>query len=97
MAPSPVSSFGREQEYASDQTRIPATVPANADAFLQMKQAKNINLNKRAVVKMASRRVDRQRLENGESQEAIQRENSIFPPDYFKQHRILNFASAIGR
>jgi hypothetical protein len=62
-----------------------------------MKPSKNINLKQRAVVKMASRRADRQRLENGESPEKIQRENSIFPPDYFHQHRIINLASAIGR
>ena len=62
-----------------------------------MNQAKDITLKQRATVKMASRKADRQRLENGESPEAMQRENSIFPPDYFKQHRILNFASAIGK
>lgn len=62
-----------------------------------MKQARNINLKQRAAAKMASRRVDRERLEKGESPEAIQCENSIFPPGYFKKHRILNFASAIGR
>lgn len=62
-----------------------------------MKQAKDINLKQRAAVKMASRKADRQRLEQGESPVAMQRENSIFPPDYFKQHRILNFASAIGK
>lgn len=62
-----------------------------------MKPTKDINLNHRVASKEASRRVDRQRLEKGESPEAIQRENSIFPPDYFTKHRILNFASAIGK
>jgi len=68
-----------------------------ADIFLQMNQVKDINLKQRVAVKMASRKADRQRLEQGESTVAMQRENSIFPPDYFKQHRIINFASAIGK
>jgi hypothetical protein len=46
---------------------------------------------------MASRREDRQRLENGESPEVIQRENSIFPPGYFEKHRIINLASVVGK
>jgi hypothetical protein len=62
-----------------------------------MEPPKNINLKSRAAEKMASRREDRLRLENGESPEVIQRENSIFPAGYFKQHRIINFASAIGK
>ena len=62
-----------------------------------MKPPKSINLQSRAAKKKASRREDRQRLENGESLEVIQQENSIFPAGYFKRHRILNFASAIGR
>ena len=61
-----------------------------------MKQAKDINLKQRAAVKLASRQADLQRLEKGESPVAIQRENSIFPPDCYKQRRSLNFASAIG-
>lgn len=64
----------------------------------QMRPSKKIvNHKSRAAVKMASRRADRQRLDHGESPEAIQQENSIFPPGYFERHRILNFASAIGR
>jgi hypothetical protein len=62
-----------------------------------MKQPKSITLKSRASEKMASRREDRLRLENGESPEVIQRENSIFPPGYFKKHRIINFAFAIGK
>jgi hypothetical protein len=62
-----------------------------------MRPSKSINQEKRAAAKKASRRADRQRLESGESPEVIQRENSIFPPDYFQHHRIINFASAIGR
>lgn len=62
-----------------------------------MKPPKSINLKSRAAEKMASRREDRLRLENGESPEVIQRENSIFPPGYFEKHRIINFTSAIGK
>jgi hypothetical protein len=63
-----------------------------------MKQSVNIpKPASRPVVKMASRRADCQRLESGESPEVIQRENSIFPERYFESHRILNFASAIGK
>jgi hypothetical protein len=62
-----------------------------------MKPPKSINLKSRAAEKMASRREDRLRLENGESPEVIQRENSIFPPGYFEQGRIINLASAIGK
>jgi hypothetical protein len=62
-----------------------------------MKPPKSINLKSRAAEKMASRREDRQRLENGESPEVIQRENSIFPPGYFEKHRVINFALVIGK
>ncbi len=62
-----------------------------------MKASKSINLKSRAAAKAASRKEDRRRLENGESPDALQSENSIFPPDYFRRHRIINFASAIGK
>lgn len=56
-----------------------------------------INLKSRAAEKMASRREDRRRLENGESPEVIQRENSIFPPGYFAGLKISNLADAVGK
>lgn len=62
-----------------------------------MKPAKRINRKSRAAAKAASRMEDRRRLDHGESPEVIQRENSIFPPGYFDKHRIVNFASAIGK
>lgn len=62
-----------------------------------MKPAKPINRKSRAAAKAASRMEDRRRLDHGESPEVIQRENSIFPPGYFEKHRIVNFASAIGK
>jgi len=62
-----------------------------------MKPPKNISLKSRAAEKMASRREDRQRLENGESPEVIQLENSIFPPDFFEKGRFSNLASVVGK
>lgn len=62
-----------------------------------MKPSKSINLKSRAAAKAASRREDRRRLENGESPEAIQRENSIFPPGFFESGRFLNLASSVGK
>ena len=62
-----------------------------------MKQPKSINLKSRAAEKRASRREDRQRLENGESPEIIQHENSIFPPEFFDKGRFLNLASVVGK
>ena len=62
-----------------------------------MKPPKSLNQKSRAAEKAASRLADKQRLENGESPDVIQRENSIFPPGYFEKHRIINFASVIGK
>jgi len=62
-----------------------------------MKPPKSISLKSRAAEKMASRREDRQRLENGESPDVIQRENSIFPPEYFDNHKITNLADVVGK
>jgi hypothetical protein len=56
-----------------------------------------MNLKSRAADKMASRREDRRRLENGECPEALQRENSIFPPGFFENGRFSNLASVIGK
>lgn len=77
--------------------KVSLSSPLRLKSFLQMKPPKSINLKSRAAEKMASRREDQLRLENGESPEVIQRENSIFPPGYFEKHRIINFASAIGK
>jgi hypothetical protein len=63
-----------------------------------MKASKQkISRQSRDAEKKASCREDRQRLENGENPEVIQRENSIFPLGYFERHQILNFSSAIGK
>jgi len=66
-------------------------------SFRQMKPPKNMNLKSRSAEKMASRREDRRRLENGESPEVIQRENSIFPPGYFDGIKFTNLADAVGK
>lgn len=62
-----------------------------------MKADKKSSPSKRAAAKAASRNEDRQRIENGENPEVIQRENSIFPKGYFDRCAIINFPSAIGR
>ena len=62
-----------------------------------MKPSKSINLKSRAAAKAASRREDRRRLENGESPEVIQRENSIFPPGFFENGQFVNLASVVGK
>lgn len=56
-----------------------------------------VSRKSRAAEKAASRREDRQRLENGESPDVIQRENSIFPLGYFDDHKIINFAATVGK
>lgn len=66
-------------------------------SFFQMKPSKSIDLKSRAAAKAASRKEDRRRLENGESPEAIQRENSIFPPGFFENGRFLNLTSSVGK
>jgi hypothetical protein len=55
-----------------------------------MKAASSANRQSRAAAKSASRRDDRQRLANGESPAVLQRENSIFPADFFKRAKISN-------
>ncbi len=62
-----------------------------------MKEPEKIDLAARAEEKRASRRSDAERLSAGESPEALQRENSIFPPGFFRNARIANLKSAIGR
>ncbi len=65
---------------------------------LFMKAPKHkVSLKSRAAEKKASRREDRLRLENGESPEVIQRENSIFSPDFFEKGRFENLASVVGK
>lgn len=51
----------------------------------------------RSDVKKAARSRDRARLQNGESPQQIQGENSIFPSGFFKGARISNLHAVIGR
>jgi hypothetical protein len=78
-------------------SKVIASSPPRSNSFLQMKPPKSINLKSRAAEKMASRREDRLRLENGESPEVIQRENSIFPPEFFEKGRFSNLSSVVGK
>lgn len=62
-----------------------------------MKAPGKVSLQQRDALKKASRRADRERLAKGESPDVIQRENSIFPGNYFGNHRFLNLSSAVGK
>jgi hypothetical protein len=62
-----------------------------------MKAASNANRDSRAAAKRAARREDLRRMAGGVSPAAIQRENSIFPADFFKDARISNLSKVVGR
>ncbi len=62
-----------------------------------MEIPESVNRASRDAAKKASRREDRERLEKGESPEVIQRENSIFPEEYFKNGSFSNLADVIGK
>ena len=62
-----------------------------------MKIASSADRASRAAAKKAARREDRLRLEGGESPAVLQRENSIFPADFFKNARISNLSQVVGR
>ncbi len=62
-----------------------------------MKSSKNAISQSRAAVKRALRKDDRIRLEKGANPEGLQRNNSIFPKDFFKDAHISNFGQSIGR
>jgi hypothetical protein len=64
---------------------------------LPMNPPDKISLKSRAAEKMASRLEDRRRLEKGESPDVIQRENSIFPPDFFEKGRFSNLSAVVGK
>jgi len=70
---------------------------AHPQAPYPMKSASSANRSSRAAAKKAARREDRQRLENGESPAALQRENSIFPAGFFKDAKISNLSQVVGR
>ncbi len=47
--------------------------------------------------KAASRAADQARIDAGEDPEVLQKENSIFPDDFFKGAKIANLAETVGR
>ena len=51
----------------------------------------------RAAVKAASRQDDIDRIQRGESAAALQRENSVLSSEFFRNAKIRNLSSAIGR
>ncbi len=62
-----------------------------------MKISEKADRKARDAAKAASRKADAERLANGEDPEVLQRENSIFPKDFFKNGRIRNRAQTVGR
>lgn len=62
-----------------------------------MKISEKADRKARDVAKAASRKADADRLASGEDPEVLQRENSIFPKDFFKKGRIRNRAQSVGR
>ncbi len=62
-----------------------------------MGQDKNIDRKSRASEKAVSRKRDAIRLQNGESPEVLQQENSIFSRGFFKNGEISNLAESVGR
>lgn len=65
--------------------------------FLAMNPSDPASRKARDAAKAASHREDAERLANGEDPKVLQRENSIFPEDFFKKGRIRNLAEAVGR
>ncbi len=47
--------------------------------------------------KAASRAADQARIDAGEDPEILQKENSIFPDDFFTGAKVSNLAEAVGR
>jgi len=62
-----------------------------------MKPSEKFNRESRDEEKRASRRADVERLNAGEDPAVLQRENSIFPEEFFRDARISNLKQAIGR
>lgn len=62
-----------------------------------MKPSEKFNRESRDAEKRASRRADEERLKAGEDPAILQRENSIFPEDFFQNARISNRRQSLGR
>lgn len=62
-----------------------------------MKEKQAFDRKARDAEKAASRREDAAWLAAGEDPMVLQRENSIFPEDFFKDARIENRAQSLGR
>ena len=62
-----------------------------------MASPKKFDRESRAAEKAASRKRDLERLTAGEDPAVLQRENSIFPPDFFKNGKFSNLKEAVGQ
>jgi hypothetical protein len=62
-----------------------------------MKPSEKFNREARDAEKRASRLADEERLKAGEDPAILQRENSIFPEEFFRNARISNRRQSLGR
>lgn len=62
-----------------------------------MKPEASVSREQRAEEKAASRRRDAERMRQGQDPVVLQRENSIFPADFFAGARVLNRKQSLGR
>jgi hypothetical protein len=62
-----------------------------------MKPSEKFNRESRDAEKRTSRRADEERLKAGEDPAVLQRENSIFPEEFFRNARISNRRQSLGR
>jgi hypothetical protein len=62
-----------------------------------MKPSEKFNREARDAEKRASRRADEERLKAGEDPAVLQRENSIFSEEFFRNARISNRRQSLGR
>ena len=62
-----------------------------------MSAPEKFNRESRAAEKAAARKRDLKRLKAGEDPAVLQRENSIFPPDFFKNGKFSNLKEAVGQ
>jgi hypothetical protein len=62
-----------------------------------MKPSEKFNRESRDAEKRASRRADEERLKVGADPAVLQRENSIFPEEFFRNAHLSNLKRTIGR
>ncbi len=82
-APLPKIDLSQPTLYSSHMAEV---IIVDPEFFLQRRREK-----------AASRAADQARIDAGEDPEVLQKENSIFPEDFFKGAKISNLAETVGR